>query len=305
MEFSLKKYLAFLLFAIICISVSIPFLGSSLNAQKPSTKPPVIVIPDEPDDVDDEVTDQIPVFKNAFDAYEYGNNLLVNGKGHDVLFYNSNEANVIGVKETQYIYYNSKRYNNIHYENVIACCDLALGENSFRFHYSDEETVYRLTTLTVDKKDAQSITDIKPIWNDTQTTVQTYEDYTTNTNKQGFNLYPFKINKTTSKQTYFKSDAKYYSFGFSINPKMLDENYVNNFRSYVDTVEFLSTTMEFVMNKKTGKFLTAVRKEYGRLTKSIATVYVTSQCNYTFRSIDTDLDIQMPQELIDRMPKPE
>ena len=302
MKLNFKNFIAMVLFTIVCISVSIPLLNSSTPTINNNIiiNPPIVPEEEFENITDNTTNTQILQFKNAFEAYEYGYNILINGKGHNVDFYNVNEATVYGIKESQTIFLNNKRYNNIHLETNIAYSSFEFGENSFKYRYSDEQNVYRLKTLNTVTSGINSIKDIKPIWNDEEVNAYTYEKYITEINEEGFDLYPFTINNETSKVSYFKKDAKYYYFGFNIDVNSLPESYFKIFAPYVDKVEFSSVSMEFVMSRKTGKFISATRKEYGKLTK-IITIDVTSQSKYNFISIDTDLTIEMPQEIKDRL----
>ena len=302
MEFSFKKYISMILFVIICVAIIIPLLNPSLSAENQSSNlpPPMEEVPEEtPDsDAEDEITENVPVFKNAFDAHAYANNILRNGKGYHTVSYSTQDATVFGIKQTQYLYTESMRSGEEKYEYTIATCDINIGENSYRWQYQEKNggQVTRRITQNINKSGAASIKDVAPIWDGVEIKTYDYNDYIQNVSSVGFNFLCYDFTPETAKVDYFKIEGNYYVFSFTMNVDKMRPEYVRNFElgAGATQIKFNSSTIKFVMNRKTGKFVSATKQENYNMTARGVSLKIDATTNYSFKKQDETFDIIKP-----------
>lgn len=302
MEISFKRYVAMIIFVLVCVAVSIPLLNSDFSASGSSNlPPPIIIVPSEdenPSTNEDGQEIVVPAFKNAYDAFAYGNNLIRNGKGYELHYYSVSDATVFGIKQKQYLFSEAMRNGERKFEYVVGTCDISLGENSYRYQYQEKNggEVQRRITKNINKKDAASIKDVQPIWTDEPEITYEYDYYLENICSVGFDFLCFNNTRDNAKDDYFRSDAKYYTFCFSLDVTKLPEKYLKNYKlgAGATAISFNSVSVEYVMNKKTGKFVSATKKENYNMDARGVSLAIDCTTKYTFKKINETVEFSKP-----------
>lgn len=302
MEFSFKKYISMILFVIICVAIIIPLLNPSLSADNQSNlPPPVEELPQEtPSDTekDDEITESVPVFKNAYTAHAYADNLLREGKGYYITSYSTQDATVFGIKQTQYLYTESMRSGKEKYEFTIATCDINIGENSYRWQYQEEDggQVSRRLTTNINKKGAASIKDVTPNWDGIEIQTYDYEYYVQNVTTVGFDFLCYDFNQESAKVDYFKIDGDYYVYSFTMNMDKMRPEFLKNFEINAGAtyIKFNSVTVKFIQSRKTGKFVSISKQENYNMNARGVSLRIDATTNYTIKKQNEYFEIQKP-----------
>ena len=98
------------------------------------------------------------------------------------------------------------------------------------------------------------------------------------------------------KVDYFKIEGNYYVFSFTMNVDKMRPEYVRNFElgAGATQIKFNSSTIKFVMNRKTGKFVSATKQENYNMTARGVSLKIDATTNYTFKKQDETFDIIKP-----------
>lgn len=298
MTFSFKRYIAILAFVILCVGITIPLGYMDTTVTNSANKPPVLELPKEDTPPTDENGEEIvvPAFKNGFDVWAYTENLLKSGKGVHFSYYSVSNASVYGIEQQQYIYCEVKRNQTQKSEVVISTCELSIGENSYRAAYQENDgMVQRRITESMNKDGVSSIKDITPNWT-SGIEEYTYDEYCNKVSTCSFQFFVHEINKTTSKQSYFKSSGNYYNFTLTFNVSYMPEKYIRNYEiaAGAKDIEFYSTSFDFIISKKTLKPYQIVKNEAYKMYCRGFPLEVNASTTYTFLAVDEDIEVTNP-----------
>lgn len=301
-DFNFKKYICCLIFAIICISAVIPLAyattvsAKDLNTNLPSDDP--VIDSQQPNNsVDDNQEATAPIFRNAYDALNYALDKLNNGKGHDMVISTTYYGEAYGIKADLYLYTESKRNGSTNYERLIMVSDIPVADDLYRINYRENDIVTYRLTIDINKNNITSVTEATPNWNNESTKLATLETYKKDVYFTGFDVIPVEINKKTSKVDYFTSNSKYYSLSFTVDTNTLSEAYLKT-ASVVgaDSVSYSYLTFSFIIDKKTGKFISATKTEQGHISIRGFSLDANAVTNYNFKKVDEEVEIKRPVE---------
>ncbi|MEG1751491.1 MAG: hypothetical protein RR140_00215 [Clostridia bacterium] len=283
----MKKYFGIFFFTLVMVVVSVvqPAFASPKIDVNPLPDPPVF-------DPDTEKPKQdMPVFKNAIDAWEYAYNYMNKCKGYEFTAVTAAKAKVtvgITVVQTQNIVMVKKVSGGKSFQTTYTQCDLPVGNNDYSMIFVENGLVtYRITS----NKNYNKETNLCKF--DNNKSVSKYEDHLLYC-PIGDKDFTFGINKKTAKQVSFRaSKNKTYEFTISIDGDKLEPTYLNYVKLMAGATEFNYDRMilTVVMSSTTGRFISINRQEFYTMVARGFTLELDQTVNSTFTKFDEAFEV--------------
>ncbi|MEG1751492.1 MAG: hypothetical protein RR140_00210 [Clostridia bacterium] len=282
-----KRYfvLFFFALALVVFSAASPiFMPQKGVISTPSDDP---VVPEN------EVPDEdMPIFKNAIDAWEYGINYMNNCKGYQYTSVTAAKAQItigITVEQTQNIFAVKQFCDGKSLETTFSQCDLSVGENSYMYVFVEDGMVdYKYAPSKYYNKE-KDYCDFSKGWSEKKS----YEDYL-KVCQFGNEDFVYGINKKTAKQVSFRvSKNKTYEYVISLDGDKLDPRYKQFMAvaSGATRIDYDRMIVSVVMSSLTGRFLTINKQETYSMDARGFTLDVLQTTESTFNKFDEKFEI--------------
>lgn len=284
-------------------ALCVPIFNANWNVSSDSTIDPITpdINGNEEEIVDDNV--KVPTFKEAISAWNYGIQLMNNGKGYFYSTICTAKGSIYGVTQEQQIYFDSYFDGKNYFEDTKTFCAIDLGKTFSRQSYMNEnkEVFYRYTE-NVDKSGG-TVKSCIPNWDNVEIQKMSFDQYKSDISLIGYSNFNFVVDKS-SNVLYFKDINKdYYEYQISIPSNKLNEFYKQNFvkNSNASDINFKTFIITVFQSKKTGKFTSILKNESYNLVKPLGlpvTLETTATTRYSNFKINSDnIIINVPYEI--------
>lgn len=302
MILNFKKYIIVMCIGIFLTALCIPIFNVNWNVSSDSIIDPITpdINGNEEEIVDDNI--KVPTFKEAISAWNYGIQLMNNGKGYFYSTICTAKGSIYGVTQEQQIYFDSYFDGKNYFEDTKTFCAIDLGKTFSRQSYMNEnkEVFYRYTE-NVDKSGG-TVKSCIPNWDNVEIQKMSFDQYKSDISLIGYSNFNFTVDKS-SNVLYFKDINKdYYEYQISIPSNKLNEFYKQNFvkNSNASDINFKTFIITVFQSKKTGKFASILKNESYSLVKPLGlpvTLETTATTRYSNFKINSDnIIINVPYE---------
>lgn len=306
MVFKRLRYYTIIGILIVALVLGLAFGGSMATAtdniqpELPEQSLPTVPDDDTPDDDtedNNDTTETMPVFKNAYKLWEYSYDIFKNGKGYYAIMSGQADATI----GTQYMYSVYKRNGPVSNYSDNLEISYRKGTSSFLdssvlITYTDKTGLsYRQSTTNYVFAESYVID-----------TAPTTFPYTKKFDWGERDVHDFLLNVTskTSKLVYFdRTKDDYYEFKVTMNSDAVPSNYYNPVTSspYVSHIpqESINISITFKISKVNGHLLSYVLDEYFEVVPAGILGVVGNQkthnyITYTFYEMDKEQNIENP-----------
>ena len=232
-------------------SLCIPVFNTNWNVSSDAVVTPSVPEINEEEEVVD-TTVKVPTFKDAVKAWNYGFEMMNNGKGYSMTANCNAKGSIYGVMQEQQITFDAFFDGTNYFEDTKTFCAIDLGKTFARQAYmnGNNEVFYRYTE-NVDKSGGTAKSSV-PNWDGIQIEKMSYDKFKSDITLVGFTYFNFTIDKSTN-VLYFKDiNTDYYEYQISVPIGKLNDMYKENFvkNAEASDITFKSFVITVFQSKK-------------------------------------------------------
>ncbi len=301
------KVFSLILFSVFLIAFSAGYSVYKLNNEVQTVLPPSAGADDiggqiedaepptssDPSNPQPEKPQTVPLYNNAFQCLEDAFALIDNCKGYKITSTMTAITDIFGMgSATQSVREMAMLSGDFYFKETQASCSTSLGENFYRYFYSEdggENVEYRKTS---------SYNDNIPNWDKTtESTTTSKDEIIAKYDGNAYDLFPFRSNKENSRLVKFDraSDDTYYIISTIYTPSMIPEKYIENAKREggLSNIKYTSLTITYYIEKATLYMRKVERVEEYSITKGV-TLDVSASYNLFVNIIDQEIPAQKP-----------